>query len=70
MSADEWIDRPRNVVLLMVVAVFVGAGLAAIDTLTLSDVDNPLMFSFCSLPYPADNSPSTPLTGVKCWVDR
>lgn len=69
---DKWTDRPRNVLILCVIALFVGGGLAAIDTLAKSDTSESV-FYFCSLPSPTDTAiKSTPPTGsplleVMCW---
>ena len=69
---DEGTDRPRNIVIMMIIALFVGGGLAAIDEFTQADTSQS-MFVFCSLPYPADtaekSTPPTgsPLLGVYCW---
>lgn len=69
---DKWTDRPRNIVILMILALFVGGGLAAIDTLAQSETSESV-FYFCSLPYPADtaekSTPPTgsPLLGTYCW---
>jgi len=65
---DKWTDRPRNILILCLIAALVGGGLAAIDDLTKSDSQKDQMFYFCSLPYPAEMKNKTPLTGVNCFT--
>lgn len=59
---DTWTDRPKNILIICLLAFLIGGFAAYIDELT----DQKQVFYFCSLPFPADNLVSHPPNRGQC----